>query len=55
MFYIFMKKCFVLLVSIEKLKQYKFYENFLERKHRQAYTYVYQHIYVTQSDDAVVL
>jgi len=34
------------IVSIKKLKQYKFYENVLERKHRQAYTYVHHYIYV---------
>jgi len=34
------------IVSIEKLKQYKFYEFILERKNRQAYTCVHHHIYV---------
>jgi len=28
------------------LKLNKFYESILERKHRQAYTYVHHHIYV---------
>ena len=52
------------IVSIKKLKQYKFYESFLERKHRQAFIHMYIIISVfallrililTKSDDAVVL
>ena len=33
------------IVSIKKLKQYTFYEHFLDRKHRKSYTYVHHHIY----------